>query len=129
MSKYRDFIPQNRAPAEAKRIGVYDAEGKRVGFIPLGPLAFPDVGEKLYSFGALSDVHIGYDTAVGDFQRALAYLTDVAFICICGDLTGDGSDTQLAQYKALADTASVPVYAIAGNHEGMVAGIQSRIEA
>ena len=127
MSKYRDFIPQNIAPREVKRIGVYDAEGKRVGTVPLGNLAFPDVGEKLYSFGALSDVHIGYDTAVGDFQRALSYLTDVDFICICGDLTGDGSDAQLAQYKALADGASVPVYAIAGNHEGMVAGIQSRI--
>ena len=129
MSKYRDFIPQNVAPREVKRIGIYDAEGKRVGTVPLGGLAFPEAGEKLYSFGALSDVHIGYDTAIGDFQRALSYLTDVDFICICGDLTGDGSDGQLAQYKALADTASVPVYAIAGNHEGVVAGIESRIES
>ncbi len=127
MSKYRDFIPQNRAPKGVKRIGIYDAQGKRVGTIPLGALAFPDVGEKLYSFGALSDVHIGYESAVGDFQRALAYLTDVDFICICGDLTGDGSDAQLAQYKALADGASVPVYAIAGNHEGMAANVEGRI--
>ena len=127
MSKYRDLIPQNRAPKGVKRIGIYDADGKRVGTVPLGPLAFPDVGEKLYSFGALSDVHISYDTAIGDFQRALADLTDVAFVCICGDLTGDGSDAQLAQYKAVADGARVPVYAIAGNHEGITAGVQSRI--
>ena len=87
----------------------------------------------MYSFGALSDVHIGYDTAVADFQRALSYLNTqekVDFICICGDLTGDGSDSQLAQYKSIVDgySSGTTVYAIAGNHEGMVAGIQSRIE-
>ena len=93
MSKYRDLIPQNRAPKGVKRIGIYDADGKRVGTVPLGPLAFPDVGEKLYSFGALSDVHISYDTAIGDFQRALANLTDVAFVCICGDQSSSACGT------------------------------------
>ena len=118
MSKYRDLIPQNRAPKGVKRIGIYDADGKRVGTVPLGPLAFPDVGEKLYSFGALSDVHISYDTAASDFQRALAYLAEVAdFVCISGDLTGDGSDAQLAQYKAIVDGQALPVYAVTGNHE------------
>jgi predicted phosphodiesterase len=67
-------------------------------------------------------VHIVYQTAAADFEKALKYLNaneDVAFTCICGDLTDDGTATQLAQYKAVVDAHSpdTPVYAIAGNHE------------
>lgn len=128
MLTYRDFIPENVAPKNAKRIGIYDSNGNRVGTIPLGNLVFPNVGQKLYSFGALSDVHIGYQTAESDFQIALSYLNEqekVAFTFICGDLSGDGSDTQLAQYKTIAGGSSV--YAIAGNHEGMTADVENRI--
>lgn len=133
MSKYKDFIPENVAPLGAKRIGIYNSGGFRVGIIPLGNLAFPNSGGKLYSFGALSDVHIGYDTAVADFQTALSYLNeqeDVAFTCICGDLTGAGYDSQLTQYKGIVDSYSedTPVYAITGNHEGMTADVENRIE-
>jgi hypothetical protein len=71
---------------------------------------------------------------VQDLQKALTFLKNeenAAFTCICGDLTGDGSDTQLAKYKEIIDGYSqdVPVYAIAGNHEGMTAGVESRIAA
>lgn len=128
---YRDFIPENVAPTGARRIGIYDANGNRVGQIPLGPLSPPNPGKKLYSFGALSDVHITYDTAESDFIKALAYLNveKVSFVCICGDLTGDGSNTQLAQYKSIVDSysAGTPVYAVAGNHEGMTADVENRI--
>lgn len=132
MAQYRDFIPENIAPKNTKYIGVYNSDDVRVGTIPLGHLAFPNLGQKLYSFGALSDVHIGYDTSVPDFQRALSHLDtqdDVNFICICGDLTGDGSNAQLAQYKSIVDanSADTPVYAITGNHEGMVADIENRV--
>lgn len=133
MAEYNDFIPQNVAPKGTRRIRVYNAQGNQVGIIPLGSLAFPSAGTKQYSFGALSDVHVGYDTATADFQTALAYLTAdeaVNLICICGDLTGDGSDTQLAQYKGIIDaySANTPVYAIAGNHEGMTENVEGRIE-
>lgn len=122
MMKYTEFIPANAAVLGARRIGIYNAEGNRVGQIPLGNLALPNPKRKLYSFGALSDVHIVYDTAASDFQKALTYLNDdvdVAFTCICGDLTDDGTAGQLAQYKAVVDGYSpdTPVYAIAGNHE------------
>lgn len=122
MAKYAGFIPENVAPPDTKRIGVYDSNGIRVGVIPLGPLSFPDAGKKQYSFGALSDIHITKDTAAPDFKKALTYLNeeaDVAFTCICGDLTDSGTETQLAQYKVVVDaySASTPVYAIAGNHE------------
>ena len=122
MAQYKDFIPENIAPKDARRIGIYDAKGNRVGFIPLGSLTFPDVGAKQYSFGALSDVHIVYDTAAEDFKRALTFLNDdvdVACTCICGDLTDAGTESELTQYKAIVDAYSpdTPVYAIAGNQE------------
>lgn len=122
MSKYADFIPENIAPLGTRRIGLYDANGNRVGQIPLGTLTPPTPGKKLYSFGALSDVHIVYDTAADDFKRALTYLNedeDVLFTCICGDLTDNGTAAQLQQYKTIVDqySSDTPVYAVAGNHE------------
>lgn len=120
--EYKDFIPENIAPVGTRRIGIYNSKGNRVGQIPLGSLTPPMQGKKLYSFGALSDVHIVYSTAADDFKRALTYLNeneDVAFTCICGDLTDDGTEAQLAQYKAIVDSHSpdTPVYAVTGNHE------------
>ena len=121
--RYMDFISQNVAPIGARRIGIFDSNGNRIGFIALNGLTPPNPRKKLYSFGALSDVHITYDTAQADFQTALTYLNeseDVEFTCICGDLTENGSTEQLAQYKAVVDAYSpdTPVYAISGNHEG-----------
>ena len=134
MAKYRDFISENTAPQNVKRIGIYDSNGSRIGVVPLGNLAFPDAGQKLYSFGALSDVHINYETATSDFSKALSFLDTteaVAFTCVCGDLTGNGSDEHLALYKSYVDrySADTPVYAVTGNHEGEAAGVESRIEA
>ena len=122
MSQFNDFIPQNVATKGTRRIGIYDSNGNRVGVIPLGNLANKNIGQKLYSFGALSDPHYQYDTAPEDFQRALTYLNDtedVAFTCICGDLTSDGTATQLTAYKnAVASySPNTPVYAIMGNHD------------
>ena len=128
MAQYKDFIPQNVAPRTARRIGVYDSNGERVGAIPLGSLSFPNVGEKLYSFGAISDIHLQDDTAQDDFQRALTYLNEVEhvdFICIAGDLTDAGTAAQLGVYKNYIDTysAETPVYEITGNHESRNANI------
>lgn len=119
---YIDFIAENVAPKNARRIGIYNSDGNRVGQIPLGSLTPPNERKKLYSFGALSDVHITYDTAKADFQKALSYFNeteDVDFICIAGDLTADGINSELEQYKTYVDTysKSTPVYAISGNHE------------
>jgi hypothetical protein len=122
MPQYNGFIPQNIAPPNIRQIGVYNSKGLRVGRISLGTLTPPNTTKKIYSFGALSDVHITYDTAASDFQAALTFLNedvDVAFTCISGDLTENGSVEQLTQYKAIVDaySADTPVYAISGNHE------------
>lgn len=120
MYQYKHLIPENVAPPGAKRIGVYDSNGMKVSNIPLGGLT-PPSGEKLYSFCALADVHITYDTANTDFQRALTYANaNCDFTVIAGDLTGNANvESQIATYKSIVDTYSPtkPVYAITGNHE------------
>ena len=117
---YDDLIDENCAPAEATQIAVYDASNNKVGVIALGSLK-ADLGKKLYSFGAISDVHIGYETAEDDFKNALNYLCDterVAFIGIAGDLTGSATDQQFETYRDIVSAnATVPVYAITGNHD------------
>lgn len=123
MYKYTHFIPENIAPIGTEKIGVYDDSGNKVCDIPLGRLKPPNQS-KLYSFCAISDVHISssdnYKTSFEDFQNALTYIenSDCAFTCICGDLTEHGYASQLKDYRDLVETyAKKPVYAKAGNHE------------
>lgn len=119
MYRYSHFIPENIAPVGTVKIGVYNSAGNKVCDIPLRNLT-PPKATKLYSFCAIADVHITYDTANTDFQRALTFAdNNCDFTCICGDLTQNGSDTQMAQYKSIVDTyaKTKPVYAIGGNHE------------
>ena len=114
------LIAQNIAPAGAKSLGVYDGNGRKVATIPLGRLTPPD-GEMLYRFLALADIHLTYDTANEDFQRALTYAeANCDFTCIAGDLTSQGSiESQFVTYKNIVDTYAPTkhVYAITGNHE------------
>ncbi len=120
--KYTHFIPENTAPVGAQKIGVYEGTGKRIAHVPLGNLnSSLTKADRQYSFCALADIHLTYDTANEDFQRALTYAeNNCDFTCIAGDLTDTGGDeSQLALYKSIVDTyaPTKPVYAIAGNHE------------
>lgn len=123
ISKYEDFISQNVAPYDATKIGVYRKKtGKKVGDFLLQNLRLPKLGSKLYSFGALSDIHLQYSTAQEDFQRALTYFNeteDVEFTCVCGDLTDNGEDSDFETYKTYVETYSpnTPVYECTGNHD------------
>lgn len=129
--QYSHFIPENTATAGAKRIGVYNSKGNRVGFIPLGNLA-ENKGMKQYSFGAISDLHLPVADSESDFIRALQYFNSTGFTCICGDLTNNGNDTQLARYKELVNThANNPVYAVTGNHDTYTHGtsIETKISS
>ena len=127
MEKFTDFIPQNVATVAAEKIGVYNASGVKLCQIELGNLALPsNKGNKLYSFGALSDVHISQETAEEDFRRAMSFFQDtekVDFVCIAGDLTQYNEDAEWAQYAACVDNYSVPVYPIGGNHDAYGSGL------
>lgn len=125
---YKDFIPENIALPNARRIGIYDSNGTRVGQIPLGTLAPPNRAKMLYKAGVLSDIHLPMQTGEEDFKRAMGYLIgteQVDFIAICGDLTYNGTNTELANYKEKADAyrGNTPIYAVAGNHENYPNGV------
>lgn len=122
MVEYTHFIPQNIAPKDTNRIICFDETGNRVGRIGLYGLALPhNIGKKLYSFGAISDVHLGnaYPTSTDDFTRALSYFKskDVAFVSVCGDCTAYGSDYECATWKSTKENSGLTIYEIAGNHD------------
>lgn len=125
MAQYEHLTPHNVALKDAVRIGVYDSNDRKIGQIPLGNLRLKNTGEKLYTFGVLSDVHVNNKGGNSDthFAEAMEYLAnsnDVEFICICGDLVDTGSDeNHWNKYKYIIDTYSKgkPVYAATGNHE------------
>ena len=115
------LITQNIAPSNAKKLVIFNGS-KKVCDVPLGHLEMPNMGAKLYSFGAVSDIHLQYSTAQDDFRKALTYfneIEDVAFTCVCGDLTQTCYTDTMNTYKEYVDTYSpnTPVYEIAGNHE------------
>lgn len=112
------FIPQNKLISDS--IGVYNGE-TLVGRIKAGAAKMPEIGNKLYSFGALSDVHIS-DSIKTRFQKTLTYLNEkenVAFTCISGDLTNEGTDEQLLAFGQYLREYSpnTPVYVVTGNHD------------
>lgn len=130
---YTDFIPQNVALLGARRIGIYDAQGNRVGQIPLDSLTPPTYGKRLYSFGALSDIHLTYATGESDFVNALKYFNGEAlvdFICISGDLATVGTDDHLSRFTRLRDAHSpnTPIYVSAGNHDAYDANSSLRVD-
>lgn len=123
MAKYEtNFIPQNKAPKNTDYIHVYDGTNL-VGKIKMGAVKMPLLGNKLYSFGALSDVHVTNSTsAMTQFQKALEYFNNtenVVFTCISGDLISNGTADQFATYRNARDTYSpnIPVYDCTGNHD------------
>jgi hypothetical protein len=103
--KYTNFIPENVAPIGAKAIGVYKDDIK-IGEIPLGHLSHFPMGEKLYSFGMVSDIHMTGDSQVGTklkdgngyitdgyyFRKALEFfhIAGCDFVCVSGDMTDVG---------------------------------------
>lgn len=118
---YTGLIAQNTAPKNATKFGVYNASGVRVGSVAFAASYDKDLGNKLYSFGAISDTHIGYKTAEDDLKKALTYFDkddSIAFIANCGDLATGGTDGNLTTYKTIVSGYTTkPVYEIAGNHE------------
>lgn len=119
-----NFIPQNVAPIGAKQVAIFDSDDNLVATLPLGGLAHKHQGEKKYSFGALSDVHLPYaeQNASTDFQKALTYFNNVAnvdFICIAGDMSDTGTDAEWLDYKNHVDAYSpnTPVHMCTGNHD------------
>lgn len=127
MAKYdTNFIPQNKAPKNNDYICVYNGT-KLVGKVKAGALKMPELGEKLYSFGALADVHVTIgDLARSRFIKAIKFFTDeehTAFTCIAGDLTGQGTAEQFRSYISITEEAksvcsrTAIIHDTTGNHD------------
>ena len=136
---FKSLIPENCCPVGATEIEfVQDGVNKYSLKCPARMLT-PSSG-RLYSFGALSDIHTfattsytSDTTANTDFENALSFFSglyndgEVDFVAICGDLTCYGNQTRqatapisdLERYKSIvtAQGVTVPIYAMAGNHE------------
>lgn len=110
------FIPENVVPGGS--IQVYSGS-LPVGRIKAESREMPGLGNKLYSFSALADVHVTYSAAAGaKFQRALAYLLNEAradFVAIAGDLTAAGNPEEFQTYAEYV--RGLPVHDATGNHD------------
>ena len=146
---YSGFIPQNIAPRGAVGIGVYGADGKKKGRIPLGRLQRPQ-GEKLYSFGLLSDLHCAGDNSPEKtrLDHALTFFEGQGcdFCCHCGDMTNvgfwypqaDAGTTidpsviylkQMEEYRSVREAhPGLPLYGICGNHESYTKPVTENLE-
>ena len=129
---YTGFIKENKAPLGTTKIGVYNSNGEKIGKIDL-PNTFKtpsDLGEKLYSFGVISDIHIPNTDFAEKFINALNYFNaNVDFICVSGDLTANGNQNEFEQVKNQIDTyATVPIYLTSGNHDCYNYGANGAVE-
>lgn len=133
-ASYCGLIKQNSAPVNATCIGVYNSADERVGSISFPSDFSHSLGDKLYSFGAISDVHVGrnaynndiYPTSTDDFIRALTFFDteeNVDFTCVGGDLTIYATREELSYYKSIVDqyAGDMDIYVAAGNHEEYLA--------
>lgn len=114
-------------PPEARQLVVFDEGAPLFDYaytLPSSKIA--DFGEKLYSFGAVSDVHIPTNDG-RDFVNALKKFQDYGcdFVGITGDIANDGTAAQLQIYKNIITpyNDTMPVYVAAGNHDARSGGM------
>ena len=122
LTYYNGYISQNIAPLEAETIGIYDADDTRLAGFQTETLRPSYTDTPLYSFGLLSDVHIGKSSsykADSDFENALKFFNEqnVEMTCICGDITQNNKESEYAKYAEITAKANAPVYTTTGNHD------------
>lgn len=81
------------------------------------------LGNKLYTFGAISDIHLrpdNYGHGIDDFNRTIPLLQNLGaeFVGIAGDLGYYGNTNELELYQSALNTlATVPFHVVRGNHD------------
>lgn len=125
----------NMAPYNAVKIGIYDNNDERIGYIDVNDMQHP-AGERLYRVGLISDVHYNDDTGSiydqvnvddgnslfnTDLINAFDFFNnknDVEFTCISGDVSSDWeSHAQAFIEMRNKYSSNTPVYACRGNHD------------
>lgn len=99
------LIAENIAPDNASKLVIFNGD-KKIGDVDIGKMRPGGLGNKLYSVGLLSDIHMTGDSAAGTkekdgngyitdgfyFRKALEFFNNSGcdFVCISGDLTDVG---------------------------------------
>lgn len=131
------FIPENIAPENALSLAIFNGNTK-ICSVDISKMK-PEFGEKLYSFGMVSDMHLDGITNLNaeGLSKNAVYLDEAltffeeqgcSFCCHAGDITNigfwsDSSDkiylTQMADFKKVVDKHKdvLPIYGCCGNHE------------
>ncbi len=113
-------IPEGAETVLAYKLGMLAATME----IPENKIA--DFGEKIYSFGALSDVHfnryngsLSGDDACITFPNALNFfeVLDVSMVGISGDISANGERDSFEKYNSITSEYDFPVYTCTGNHD------------
>ena len=119
---FKALLDCNIAPQKASRIGVYDKNRNKVGTIPLFNYKKRQ-GNKLYSFGLISDLHIQvndtYDSQ-NDLRRAFDFFTaqGIDMTCCCGDIADTNTLQEYINFKAIKDQyPNMTFYSCTGNHD------------
>lgn len=123
------FIPENIAPPNAQSLAIFNGDTK-ICDVDISKMQPSNLGDKLYSFGLVSDLHVDGVGMNGTYlSDAMTFFENqgCSFCCHAGDMTNIGfwsesSDsiylTQMAEYKSVIDShPNLPMYGICGNHE------------
>ena len=123
------FISENIAPPNAKRLKIFNGDDE-VCTVDISKMQPSNLGEKLYSFGLLGDMHIGSSGHDGYLEDALDLFVNKGcnFWTHTGDITnlgfydvdGNFSTAQFDSYNTIIRKDkynNLPVYGICGNHE------------
>lgn len=118
--EYSRLIDENIAPQAAYVIGIYNLDGRQIGKIGLDKLKH-QYGNKLYSFGMMSDVHIGKENSEENLSRTLEFYNNygVKFIGCLGDIVNYGNHLEALEiYNSYRNKYfNIPFYTCVGNHE------------
>lgn len=142
------LIAENIAPPNAEKFAIFNGNTK-ICDVDISKMKPTNLGEKLYSFGLVSDIHLYKDDVSWvdwnpnvKFDNALSYFENegCAFCVVCGDLTQTGlysrtvetdasttylDEAQFAKYKEICDKHSITVYELMGNHESYYVAINN----
>lgn len=146
------LIAENIAPANASGLVIFDGDTK-ICNVDISKMK-PDLGEKKYSFGLVSDMHLDGVTEVNSegLSKNGAYLDEAltffenqgcSFCCHAGDMTNVGFWGQLAENNyvtsyyttqmedfekvILKHKDTLPIHGICGNHESFFKSITENL--
>lgn len=121
--KTYEFNPLNAIPDNATRIIAIHKDVISADF------KIPDskrlnINNKLFSYGALSDIHIDGDDdddafTKSDFAKEISYFETNGAVAICnsGDITRDGRECDVAAILPFINNTDLPIYTARGNHD------------